>query len=106
MPRYEIVAHVVRELGCETAEDVATDFRRQLLGEARRGDALVHLGAWRGETGPATVPPTVWPQLAAFFVEVGRCAGNAEAAFRDRVEAVLMTGAAEPREGQGGAQPG
>lgn len=91
MPRYEIVAHVIRELDCETAEDAAEVFRRQLLAEARRGEALVHLAVWRDEAEPAAaaVSPTLRQKLGEFFATVERCAGDAETAFRERVEAIL-----------------
>ena len=92
MPRYEIVAHLVRELDCDTAEDAASVFRRQLLAEARRGDALVHLAVWRDEVDPtaSAVPSTMRQKLTEFFAAVERGAEDAEEAFRDRVEAILM----------------
>ena len=107
MPRYEIVAHVVRELDCDTAEDAASVFRRQLLAEARREDALVHLAVWRDEANPtaSAVLLTVRQKLAEFFAAVERGAEDAEAAFRDRVEAILM-GPAGPDETDGGPRPG
>lgn len=107
MPRYEIVAHVVRELDCDTAEDAAAIFRRQLLTEARGDDTLVHLAAWRDEADPAApaVPSTMRQKLAEFFAAVERCAEDAEEAFRDRVEAILM-GPAGLDGTDGGSQPG
>jgi hypothetical protein len=94
MPRYEIVDPVIRELDSETAEDAAAIFHRQLLAEARRGDSLVHLAMWRDEAEPAAAArlPTPRQSLGAFFAAVERCAGGAEATFRDRVEAILGAG--------------
>jgi hypothetical protein len=107
MPRYEIVAHVVRELDCDTAEDAASVFRRQLLAEARREDALVHRAVWRDEANPtaSAVLLTVRQKLAEFFAAVERGAEDAEAAFRDRVEAILI-GPADPDVTDGGPRPG
>jgi hypothetical protein len=107
MPRYEIVAHVVRELDCDTAEDAAAVFRRQLLAEARGDDALVHLAVWRDELDPAAspVPQPLRIKLAAFFAAVERCAEDAEAAFRDRVTAIFM-GPAGPDDASGETRPG
>lgn len=107
MPRYEIVAHVVRELDCDTAEDAASVFRRQLLAEARRDDALIHLAVWRDEADPAAsaVPPTMRQKLAEFFATVERCAEDAEEAFRDRVEAIFM-GPAGLDDTTDGTRPG
>jgi hypothetical protein len=47
MLRYEIVAHVTRELDNASAEDAAAEFRRQLLADAGLDDALLHLADWR-----------------------------------------------------------
>lgn len=92
MPRYEIVAHVVRELECDTAEDAAAVFRRQLLADAQPGDTLGHLAVWRdtADTAESAVSPAVRQQLTEFFAVVERCADDAEEAFRDRVAAILM----------------
>ena len=92
MPRYEIVAHVTRELDCASAEEAATEFRRQLLIEAGLADALLHLAVWREDPVPAAspVPPSVRRSLEDFFAALERCAGEAEEAFRGRVEAILM----------------
>ena len=91
MPQFEIVAHVIRELDCETAEDAAAIFRRQLLADARRTDTLVHLAVWREEPGPSESPvsASVRQKLVDFFSSLERSAGEAEAAFRGRVAAIL-----------------
>ena len=91
MPHFEIVAHVIRELDCESAEDAAAIFRRQLLADARRADTLVHLAVWREEPGPSGSPvsASVRQQLVDFFSSLERSAGEAEAAFRGRVAAIL-----------------
>jgi hypothetical protein len=92
MAHYEIVAHVMRELPCETAEEAAAIFRRQLLADAGRGDDLLHLAVWRQDGGrqSSPLPPSLRQQLVDFFAGLDRCAGEAEAAFRGRVEAILM----------------
>jgi hypothetical protein len=92
MPRYEIVAHVTRELDCASTEEVVTEFRRQLLADVGLADALLHLAAWRHDPTPAASP---WPSslrrsLEGFFAALERCTGGAEEAFRRRVEAILM----------------
>jgi hypothetical protein len=92
MPRYEIVAHVTRELDCASAEEAATEFRRQLLADAGLGDALLHLAVWREDPAPAAspLPTSLRRSLVNFFASLERCAGEAEEAFRGRVEAILM----------------
>ena len=92
MPRYEIVAHVTRELDCASAEEAATEFRRQLLADAELADALLHLAVWREDPAPAAspLPTSLRRGLEDFFASLERCAGEAEEAFRGRVEAILM----------------
>lgn len=92
MPRYEIVAHLTCELACETAEEAAALFHRQMT-EAGVGDDILHLAAWREEpaTALSPLPPHLRQRLIAFFTAVEQCAGEAEAAFRKRVEAILAT---------------
>ena len=92
MPRYEIVAHVTRELECASAEEAATEFRRQLLADAGLADTLLHLAVWRQDPAPALspLPASLRHSLEEFFAALERCAGEAEEAFRGRVEAILM----------------
>jgi hypothetical protein len=92
MAHYEIVAHVTRELPCDTAEEAAAIFRRQLLTNAGRDDGLLHLAVWRqdGADQSSPLPPALRQQLVDFFAGLERCAGEAEAAFRGRVESILM----------------
>ncbi len=92
MPRYEIVAHVTREFDCPSAEEAATEFRRQLLADAGLADALRHLAVWREDPAPAAspLPASLRRGLEDFFTALERCAGEAEDAFRGRVEAILM----------------
>ena len=105
MPRYEIVAHITRELDCASAEEAATEFRRQLLADAGLADALLHLAVWREDPAPAAspLPPSLRRSLGNFFTGLERCAGEAEEAFRGRVEAILMVPAAAA-EVEDGAQ--
>ena len=97
MPRYEIVAHVTRELDCASAEEAATEFRRQLVADAVLADAILHLAVWREDPAPAAspLPSSVRDNLEDFFTGLERCAGEAEEAFRGRVEAILMAHASE-----------
>jgi hypothetical protein len=92
MPRYEIVAHITRDLDCASAEEAATEFRRQLLTDAGLADTLLHLAVWREDPAPAAspLPAAVRRSLGDFFAALERCAGEAEEAFRGRVEAILM----------------
>lgn len=92
MAHYEIVAHVTRELHCDTAEEAAAIFRRQLLSDAGRGDSLLHLAVWRQDAASESspLPPTLRQHLVDFFAALERCAGEAEEAFRGRVEAIFM----------------
>lgn len=93
MPRFEIVAHVTRELTCETAEEAAVIVRRQIQSAAGPADGLLHLAVWREDPGSATspLPASLRQQLRDFFTAVERCAGAAEAAFRERVAAILTS---------------
>ncbi len=105
MPRYEIVAHVTRETDCASAEEAATEFRRHLLADAGLADALLHLAVWREDPAPAAspLPPSLRRSLVDFFAALERCAGEAEEAFRGRVEAILM-GPAPAAGDEDGAQ--
>jgi hypothetical protein len=100
MPRYEIVAHITRELDCASAEEAATEVRRQLLTDAGLADALLHLAVWREDPAPAAspLPATLRRSLVNFFAALERCASEAEEAFRGRVEAILMVPAAAGNE--------
>lgn len=106
MARYEIVAHVTRELDCDTPEEAAAIFRRQLRAATGHTDGVMHLAVWRHDPEPSRspLPPALRQALLEFFDAVERCAGEAEDAFRGRVEAILMasTMAAEDKE-PGGA---
>jgi hypothetical protein len=98
MPRYEIIVHVTRELPCESAGDAAAIVRQQALEKTQPGDELLHLAVWREDPAPAAspLPPDLRQALAAFFATLEGAAGDAEAAFRERVAAIL---AAPAREG-------
>src|SRR5829696_6345154 len=95
MPRYEIVAHVTRELEGASAEEAATEFRRQVLADAGPNDALLHLAVWREDPAPAVspLPSSLRTILMDFFASLERCASEAEDAFRGRVEAILTVSA-------------
>ena len=97
MPRYEIIAHVTQELPCETAEEAAAIVRRRLLAETGADDDLLHLAVWREDPSPAAspLPPDLRRTLVDFFATLERCAGDAEAAFRERVAAILSVSAVD-----------
>jgi hypothetical protein len=97
MPRYEIIAHVSQELTCETAEDAAAIVRRQLLAQSGTRANLLHLAVWREDPAPAAspLPPALRQTLVDFFATLERSAGEAEAAFRERVAAILTVSAVE-----------
>jgi hypothetical protein len=103
MPRYEIVAHITRDLDCASAEEAATEFRRQLLTNAGLADALLHLAVWREDPAPAVspLPTSLRRSLGDFFAALERCAGEAEEAFRGRVEAILMVPASAGEDEDG-----
>jgi hypothetical protein len=105
MPRYEIVAHVTRELECASTEEAAAEFRRQLLADAELNDALLHLAVWREDPAPAVspLPSSLRKSLMDFFATLERCASDAEEAFRGRVEAILMVPG--PAAGDDGSAP-
>ena len=108
MPRYEIVAHVIRELECDTAEDAAAIFRKQLLAESRPDDTLVHLAVWREdpELTESPIPASLRHKLIDFFATLERCAEAAEDAFRGRVEAILMASAPASADADDRRRPG
>ena len=109
MPRYEIVAHLTCELSCETAEEAAALFQRHVLTEASIADEVLQLAVWRQEpAGTASpLPTTLRQQLIDFFAALERSADEAEATFRERVEAILTVAgpAAAPARGRAGSGP-
>jgi hypothetical protein len=105
MPRYEVVAHITCELQCESAEEAAGIVRRQLFPEAHGAERLVHLAVWREDPAPAVSPvaPVVRQKLVDFFATLEQCAGEAEEAFRGRVEAILLASSARHERPEPGA---
>jgi hypothetical protein len=97
MPRYEIIAHVTQELACESAEEAAAVVRRTLLAESGAQDRLLHLAVWRDDPAPAqsALPPELRQTLVDFFATLERRAGEAEAAFREHVAAILSVSAVD-----------
>jgi hypothetical protein len=90
MPRYEIVAHFTCELDGATAEDAAAQFQRQVLSAAGIADEVLQLAVWREEPARTSpLPTTLRQQLSDFFAALERSADEAEAAFRERVAAIL-----------------
>ena len=91
MPRYEIVAHVARDLECATPEEAAAVVRAQLLATPGGASELHHLAVWREVVEPAAspLPPPLRRKLIDFFAALDRCAADAEEVFRGRVAAIL-----------------
>ena len=91
MPRYEIVAHVARNLECATPEEAAAVVRGQLLAAAGGPCELRHLAVWQEGASPAAspLPPALRRKLIDFFAALDRCAADAEATFRGQVAAIL-----------------
>jgi hypothetical protein len=100
MPRYEIVAHVIRELDCDSAEEAAALFRGRLLAETCPTDALVHLAVWRDSPEPdsSPIPASLRLKLVDFFASLQHCAEEAEKALRVQIEEILMASATEQAE--------
>ena len=65
--------------------------------------ALLHLAVWREDPAPAAspLPPPLRRSLVNFFTALERCAGEAEEAFRGRVEAILMVPASAAQDEHG-----
>jgi hypothetical protein len=101
MPRYEILAHITRDLACASAEEAAAIVRRQILAESGSKDALVHLAVWREDPAPAAspLPAPLRHMLVDLFATLDRCAGDAEMAFRARVAAILSAAPAGAGDG-------
>ena len=95
MPRYEIAAHVILDLACDTPDEAAAIVRHRLLDESSGASALRHLAVWPISLEPTTwqAPATLRRQLAEFFAEVERYAAGAEVAFRAQVGALLASNA-------------
>jgi hypothetical protein len=91
VPRFEIVGHLTCELAAESAEDAAAVFQHQVLAKAGVADDVLQLAVWRQESvGTASpLPTTLRQQLIDFFAALEQSAVEAEAAFRERVGAIL-----------------
>ena len=92
MPRFEILYHATCDLACDSAEQAATILRAQMMGPGE-GQTQVHqFAVWREDANAAVSPldSAARTQLDAFFVEVDRCAREAEERFRGDVEAILL----------------
>jgi hypothetical protein len=91
MPRYEIVAHVARDLPCATPEDAAAVVRAHLMDGADGPVELLHLAVWREDEAATASPlsPSLRRKLVDFFAALDRSAADAEEAFRGRVAAIL-----------------
>ena len=100
MPRYEIVAHVARDLECATPEEAASVVRGQLMSATGGAIELRHLAIWREEASPAAspLPPALRRKLIDFFAALDRCAADAEETFRGRVAAILAVPARDPED--------
>ena len=99
MARYEVVVHLTCEVECTSAEEAAAIVRRQMFPVPLAAERLLHLADWSGDQALPASPltPVVRQHLLAFFTTLTQCAGEAEEAFRDRVEAILLASPV-PRE--------
>jgi hypothetical protein len=102
MPRYEIVAHLVCELGCADAEEAAAIVGHDLAGAPGATLVIQHLAVWRQDPPPAVspLPAPARQQLLAFFAALARASDAAETAFRGRVAALLTPPLGEMGEGE------
>ncbi len=92
MPRFEMLYHATCDLACTSAEEAAAILRARMTGPGG-GQSQVHqLAVWRddGDAGASPLDPAARTHLDAFFIEVARCAQEAEARFRGDVEAILL----------------
>lgn len=69
MARFEIVAHVVRDIECESFEEAVTIVKDQLGAEPNSPDSLLHLVVWQQEPSPTSsvLPPYLRQKLTDFF---------------------------------------
>lgn len=91
MARFEIVAHVVREIDCESFEEAVAIVKDQLRAESNSPDSLLHLVVWQQELSPASsvLPPYLRQKLTDFFAGVARRIAENEEAFRGRMEVMV-----------------
>ena len=103
MARFEIVAHVVRDIECESFEEAVTIVKDQLGAEPNSPDSLLHLVVWQQESSPASLvlPPYLRQKLTDFFSGVARRIAEDEEAFRGRME--VMVGPAPSLPGSNAA---
>jgi hypothetical protein len=68
-----------------------------------RSPCSQRLAVWRADPAPTAspLPASLRQQLSDFFAALERSAGEAEATFRQRVEAMLMVPPADPGEDAG-----
>jgi hypothetical protein len=91
MARFEIVAHVVRDIECESFEEAVTIVKDQLGAEPNSPDSLLHLVVWQQEPSPTSsvLPPYLRQKLTDFFSSVARRIAEDEEAFRGRMEVMV-----------------
>jgi hypothetical protein len=89
MAQFEIVAHLVRDIECESLEEAVAIVNDDLGAEPNSPDSLLHLVVWHQEPSPANsvLPPYLRQKLVDFFAGVGRRIAEDEEAFRGRMEA-------------------
>lgn len=88
MARFEIVAHMVRDIECDTFEEAVAIVADQLGAEPNSTDSLLQLVVWQQESSPAdsALPPYLRQELTDFFASVARRVAEDEDAFRGRIE--------------------
>jgi hypothetical protein len=84
MARFEIVAHMVRDIECESFDEAVAIVKDQL--ETEPG-SLLQLVVWQQEPSPANsvLPPYLRQKLTDFFAGVARRIAEDNDAFRGRM---------------------
>ncbi len=95
MARFEIVAHVVRDIECESFEEAVAIVKDQL---GAKPDSLLDLVVWQQEPSPASsvLPPYLRQKLTVFFSGVARRIAENEEDFRGRMEVMVASAPSLP----------
>jgi hypothetical protein len=87
MARFEIVAHMVRDIESESFEEAVAIVKDQLGAELNSSDSLLQLVVWQQEPSPANsvLPPYLRQKMTDFFAGVARRIAEDKEAFRGRM---------------------
>jgi hypothetical protein len=85
MARFAIVAHMVRDIECESLDEAVTIVKDQLGVEANSPDSLVQLVIWQQDPAPArsVLPPYLRQKLIDYFTGGARRIAEDKEEFRD-----------------------